>query len=151
MVKVSSRLNIANLLGDQAQFKENSLRSELNPSQGYDLNQIKTHYQHRRQLRKKKMVLRYGETFFLQARNNDNKVCEDVLVIARYSMMETVIIATNLSENDSSFYIDSKAIIPTFKRAYTNNTVVMMKDLIHEKEEPRYFFLREFLELREMR
>ena len=97
------------------------------------------------------MVLRYGELFFLQARNNENKVCEDALVIARYSMMETVIIATNLSANDSSFYIDSKAIMPTFKRAYTNNTVVMMKDCIHETEEPRYFFLREFLELREMR
>ena len=97
------------------------------------------------------MVLRYGEVFFLQARNNENKVCPDNLVIARYSMMESVIIATNLSDCDSSFYIDCKALTQTFKRAYTNNTVVMMKDLIHETEEPRYFFLREFLELRQIR
>jgi hypothetical protein len=46
------------------------------------------------------MVLRYGETIFLSARSidNGNKWEENILCYARYSMMETVIIATNLSD-----------------------------------------------------
>jgi hypothetical protein len=64
------------------------------------------------------MVLRYGEVFFLIARENENNWFDDVLVFARYSAMETIIIATNLSEDERSFYIDSSAIMPTFKSQF---------------------------------
>lgn len=95
------------------------------------------------------MVLRYGEVFYLTARENENNWFDDVLVFARYSAMETIIIATNLSEEERVFYIDSSAIMPTFKAQFQNNTVVMVKDCINESIEPQYYFLREFLELRE--
>jgi hypothetical protein len=95
------------------------------------------------------MVLRYGEVFYLAARENENNWYDDVLVFARYSAMETIIIATNLSEEDRTFYIDSSAIMPTFKAQFQNNTVVMVKDCINESVEPQYYFLREFLELRD--
>ena len=95
------------------------------------------------------MVLRYGEIFYLTARQNENHWYEDVLAFARYSAMETMIICTNLSEEDRTFFVDAHALMPTFKQAYQNNTVVMVKDCINDQVEPVYYFLREFLELRE--
>lgn len=100
-------------------------------------------------LRQSKMVLRYGEVFYLSARENENVWHEDILAFARYSHMETIIVATNLSDKEKTFYIDASALMPTLRQAYSNNTVVMVKDCIREVEEPKYYFLREFLELRE--
>ena len=45
------------------------------------------------------MVLRYGELFFLTARNQELWI-DEVLAYARYSLMETVIIATNFSDKN---------------------------------------------------
>ena len=90
------------------------------------------------------MVLRYGEIFFLAARG-ENAWHEDILAFARYSLMETIIIAINLSDEFRSFYVDATAMMPTFRKAYQNNTVVMVKDLLSEMEEPQYYFMREFL------
>ena len=100
------------------------------------------------------MVLRYGEIFFLTARENingQNEWHEDVLCYARYSLMETCLIATNLSDKTKSFFIDASALMPTFRKAYANNTVVMVKDCINETNEPQYYFLREFLEQKEIK
>jgi len=41
--------------------------------------------------------------------------------------------------------------MPTIRKAYDNNTVIMVKDLLNERVEPGYFFLREFLELRQLK
>jgi hypothetical protein len=81
------------------------------------------------------MVLRYGEIFFLTAREKENEWHEDVLTFARYSMMETVIVAINLSDSNRSFYVDSSALMPTFRKAYSNNTVIMVKDLLNNVNE----------------
>ena len=70
---------------------------------------------HRRYLRKEKMVLRYGEIFFLTARINEREWHEDILTFARYSMMETMMIAINLSDMDKKFFIDASPLMPTFK------------------------------------
>ena len=90
-----------------------------------------------------------GEVFYLSARENENVWHEDVLAFARYSHMETIMVATNLSDKERTFYIDSSALMPTLRQAYSNNAVVQVKDCIREIEEPKYYFLREFLELRE--
>ena len=158
LTSVSFRTNLAKLemeqsraTGEQITYKEKQFKQQLDPGRGFDLSQIQSHYLHRRLLRKQKMVLRYGEVFYLTARENENNWFDDVLVFARYSAMETIIIATNLSEEDRTFYIDSSAIMPTFKAQFQNNTVVMVKDCINESVEPQYYFLREFLELRDGR
>jgi hypothetical protein len=70
------------------------------------LGKINTHYQHRRRLRREKMVLRYGELVMLTARNELREFIPDILCYARYSLMETVIIATNLSDDTRKFYFD---------------------------------------------
>ena len=49
------------------QFKQ-----ALDPVQGFDLSKINSHYQHRRRLRREKMVLRYGELIQLTARDGSN-------------------------------------------------------------------------------
>jgi len=116
---------------------------------GFDLSRINSHYQHRRRLRRDKMVLRYGELIHLTARDRNNDYLSDVLCYARYSLMETVIIATNLNEATRSFQLDLSNLTPIFKKAYSNNTVVMVKSLISELAEPDYFFLREFVELKQ--
>ena len=97
------------------------------------------------------MVLRYGELINLTARDNQNSFLSDVLCYARYSLMETVVIATNLNENTKTFNLDLSNLIPVFKKAYGNNTVVMVKNLISDQADPEYFFLREFVELKQQR
>jgi hypothetical protein len=65
--------------------------------------------------------------------------------------METVIIATNMSEATRKFTLDLSQLLPTFKKAYGNNTVVMIKNVISDEKDPEYFFLREFIELRNIK
>lgn len=131
--------------------KEQQFKQKLEPVKGFDLSMINTHYQHRRRLRKDKMVLRYGELIYLGAKDMENKSDGDILCYARYSLMETVLIATNLTETNKKFQLELTSLIPIFKKAYSNNTVVMVKNLISDSMEPEYFFLREFVELRQVK
>jgi hypothetical protein len=94
------------------------------------------------------MVLRYGELVMLRACDELREFIPDILCYARYSLMETVIIATNLSDNNRKFFFDLSQLLPVYQKAYTNNTVVMIKSIISDEEEPKYYFLREFIELR---
>lgn len=73
---------------------------------GYDLSKISSHYEHRRRLRREKMVLRYGELVPLVARHT-NGWHTHVLAYARYSLLETAVIATNLNDAEVTFYIDT--------------------------------------------
>lgn len=97
------------------------------------------------------MVLRYGELINLTARDKDNNFISDILCYSRYSLMETVIIATNLNEKSQNFSFDLTSLIPVFKKAYDNNTVVMVKNVISGQAEPEYYFLREFVELKQIK
>lgn len=65
--------------------------------------------------------------------------------------METAIIATNMTDQNRKFYVDMTSLLPIFKKAYPNNTVVMIKNVISEDKEPEYFFLREFIELKSLK
>ena len=94
------------------------------------------------------MVLRYGELVMLSARDELREFIPDILCYARYSLMETVIIATNLSDDTRKFFLDLSQLLPVYQKAYTNNTVVMIKNVISDDSEPQYYFLREFIELR---
>lgn len=94
------------------------------------------------------MVLRYGELVILSACDELREFIPDILCYARYSLMETVIIATNLSDNTRKFFFDLSQLLPVYQKAYTNNTVVMIKNIIADDDEPKYYFLREFIELR---
>lgn len=87
----------------------------------------------------------------LTAKNSENHYLSDILAYARYSLMETMIIATNMSDHPQKFIIDMQNLLPTFKKAYPNNTVVMIKTIISGESDPEYFFLREFVEAREVR
>ena len=106
---------------------------------------------HRRRLRREKMVLRYGELIQLTARDANDNYQSEILCYARYSLMETAIVATSLSEHKQKFYLDLSQLLPIFKKAYANNTVVMIKNVISDQEDPEYFFLREFIELRALK
>jgi hypothetical protein len=153
--KVRSGVNIAQLYVEakegQIGQKEQQFKQSLNPAKGFDLSKISTHYAHRRRLRKEKMVLRYGELITLTAKDQNNGYLPEVLAYARYSLMETVIIATNMSDHAQKFLVDMQNLLPTFKKAYPNNTVVMVKTIISGESEPEYFFLREFVEARSLR
>jgi hypothetical protein len=46
-------------------IKEQQFKQALAPEQGFDLSQVNSHYQSRRNLRREKMVLRYGELILL--------------------------------------------------------------------------------------
>jgi len=79
------------------------------------LSKVDTHYAHRRRLRKEKMVLKYGELIMLSAKNKKNEMLSDILVYARFSLSETIVIATNMSEKTQSFYLNLQNLLPTFK------------------------------------
>ena len=42
-------------------------------------------------------------------------------------------------------------LVPTFKKAYGNNVVVMVRPVLSDDTEPDYFFLREFIEARNIK
>lgn len=81
----------------------------MGPQEGFDLSKISSHYEHRRRLRREKMVLRYGELIPLVAKHADGWH-NHVLAFARYSLLETAIIATNLNDSEVTFYIDTTAL-----------------------------------------
>lgn len=87
----------------------------------------------------------------LTAKNERNVYMENILAYARYSLMETMIIATNMSDQPQKFLVDMQNLLPTFKKAYPNNTVVMVKTIISGETDPEYYFLREFVEARNIR
>ena len=41
-------------------MREEKFKADMGPKDGFDLKKINTHYEHRRKLRRDKMVLRYG-------------------------------------------------------------------------------------------
>lgn len=61
-------VNVEQTKGSDLRLKEDKFKAEIGPSQGYDLSKISTHYEHRRRLRREKMVLCYGEYIPLVAR-----------------------------------------------------------------------------------
>lgn len=81
------------------------------------------------------MVLRYGEMCPLVARNaeNANDWFPDVLTFARYSLMETAIIAINLSEYEKSFYVDLTKLHQLFSQTLNDNTVIVTSSLLPAK------------------
>ena len=151
--KVRSGLNIAAVYVEakegQIVQKEQQFKQKLPENQGFDLSKISSHYSHRRRLRREKMVLRYGELIHLSAKDLENNHLSDVLAYARYSLMETCIIATNLDDQTKRFWIDMSQLLPVYKKIYPNNTVVMIKNVIADQRETEYYFLREFIELRQ--
>ena len=117
------------------------------PEKGFDLTKVNSHYMSRRRLRKEKMVLKYGEFIMLSAKDMNNEFLSDMFCFARYSLMETVIIATNISDKNQRFALDLSNLLPTFQKAYSKNTVVMVKNVISDLGDPEYYFLREFIEI----
>jgi hypothetical protein len=77
---------------------------------------------------------------------------QDILCFARYSLIETVIVAINLSDKQQEFNIDFSPLVPIFRENCSNSTVVMVRDCLDSDDNPNsdaeYYFLREFLEER---
>lgn len=90
------------------------------------------------------MALRYGELVPLSARHSKGWHT-DVLAYARYSIMETAIIATNLSDKEVNFWIDLSAVASLYLKIHLTNTIIMVTDWINNDLQPEYYFLREFL------
>jgi arginase len=71
-----------------------------------------------------------------------NRVCDAVETTLNQDFFPIV-----LSGDHSS----ALGTISGIKKAYPNNTVVMIKNVISEEKEPEYFFLREFIELKSLK
>lgn len=97
------------------------------------------------------MVLRYGELIVLSAKDVNHKYKPEILCYARYALTETLVIATNMSDKPQKFLMDMYNLVPTFKKAYGNNVVVMVKPVLSDDTEPDYYFLREFIEARNIK
>jgi len=59
----------------------------------------------------------------------------DVLSFARYTLMETAIVATNLSESTKKFWIDMQRLKNLLGQIYGANAVVMTYDLLASQPE----------------
>jgi hypothetical protein len=89
--RVRSGSNLAAVVVEQNQgidlkFKEEKFKADIGPSAGYDLSKISSHYEHRRRLRRDKMVLRYGEYVPLMAKREETVLEDRVAAFARYSL-----------------------------------------------------------------
>lgn len=154
MHRVRSGSSLAALVVEQAQgadlkLKEEKFKTDIGPREGYDLSKIATHYEHRRRLRREKMVLCYGEYIPLVARIDEHKLEERVFSFARYSLQETAIIATNLNDAETQFYIDLTPLMRLYSQNYPLNTVVMVSDWLKEGQTPEYYFLKELLSMKQ--
>lgn len=52
------------------------------------------------------MVLKYGELIMLSAKDQKNELLPDILVYARFSLSETIVVATNMSDQSQQFYLN---------------------------------------------
>jgi hypothetical protein len=68
-----------------------------------------------------------------------------VSAYARYSLKETVIIATNLNEYETHVYIDRTPLQKLYQSNYDLNTIVIVTDWLYSDSIPQYYFLQEFL------
>ena len=120
--------------------KEKRFRKEIGSVSvsGFDLSKIKSHYENRRSIRQSKMVLRYGELFPLAAFNIDSSIdkkhmLSDVLTYARYSLMETAIVATNLSDQQQTFFINMQSLYQHFSTSLKDTSIVVVSNLLAAK------------------
>lgn len=72
-----------------------------------------------------------------------------MLAYARYSLLETAVIATNLNDAEVTFYVDTTPMQQLFKKNYPDTTVVMVSDWLQPQTPPQYYFLREYLQMKE--
>ena len=137
-VKVRSGSNLAAMAIEQENARKGrdvdaQVKKDLNPEYGFDLSKIRSHYENRRMIRQSKMVLRYGELSPLIAKNETTKDMEwlnSVLAYARYSLMETAIVATNLTDQAQRFYIDASRLSKFFNEMMGENSVIIARDLL---------------------
>jgi hypothetical protein len=147
MPRVRSGSNLSALLvdskTDDIKSKERQFREEVGPDYGFDLSKIRSHYESRMKLRASKMVLRYGELCPLMAKNeevyggNENAFLDDVLTFSRYSLMETAVIAINVSSKDKTFFVDLEKLYNTFRKTLGENTVIMTQNLLEAKNQAK--------------
>lgn len=79
------------------------------------------------------MVLRYGQLITLTAKDEtsaDLGYLDDVLAYARFSLMETAIIATNLSDKTKKFFIDMRRLGDPIGKTTGKNAIIITKDLL---------------------
>lgn len=128
---------------NEVKRKEEEVTKQLGPEYGFDLKKIQLHYEHRRNLRKEKAVLRHGLLIPLSAKHSEGWHSH-VLAFARFSHAETAIIAINFTDSQVSFFIDFANLLPHFEKHYHTNTVVMFSDWMKESE-TEYYFLMELI------
>lgn len=93
------------------------------------------------------MVLRYGELVPLVARNNNGWETH-VLAYARYSLIETAIVVTNLNDKAVTFWLDLSPLQEMYTKTHSSNTVVMVSEWLKIDSVPQYFFLKEHLNMK---
>ena len=144
IVRVKSSSSISVMTSSQeVKSKQEEVVRKLGPECGFDLHKINYHYEHRRKLRREKLVLRHGELVPLDAKHSEGWHSH-VFAFARFSYSETAIIAINFSDYQVSFYIDFTNLLPYFKTYYHSKTVLIFFDWNNE-EKKEYYFLVELI------
>eukprot|EP00736_Rhodelphis_marinus_P004238 Rmarinus@m.30150 len=80
---------------------------ELGPDYGFDIHQIRLHYEHRRDLRESCKSLREGHMVVLEC---EAKVRDSVFSFSRFTSDEVVLVALNLSEDEVHTRLDLRAL-----------------------------------------
>jgi len=138
-VKSSSSISVMGS-SQEVKSKEAEVVKKIGPEYGFDLKKIHLHYEHRRKLRREKLVLRHGELVPLDAKHSEGWHSH-VFAFARFSYSETAIIAINFSNYQVSFFIDFTNLLPYFKKYYHSKTVVIFFDWNDENMKDYYFLV----------
>jgi hypothetical protein len=146
------RLSIANYYSQDAKVVAHSLSaldnmkqvldqtkrhiSAVSPEFGFDLKQIKAHYEHRRQLRQEREVLKIGTFVHLHAYSGDHQH-RDVLTFAKFTETETAVFVINMRYYPVQGEIDLSPIKDLYQE---QNIVFSIGDFFVEAEDDIYFF-----------
>ena len=143
---ISSLINLSGVEIKQIkeiEQKQNNLIKELGPNQGFDLNKIKYHYNHRRKMRYMHESIRRGKLIYLQALDNKGEPHQGILAFARKTEEEIGIFVINFRENETNFSLDLSNLLG---KDIDFNSICYIEDWDNENEKGEYYFLRELTE-----
>ena len=145
---ISSLINLSGIEIKQIKEKEqkqNNLIRQLGPDQGFDLNRIKYHYNHKRKMRFNHESIRRGKLIYLQAFDKNRKPHPGIFTFARKTDEEIGIFIINFREKETNFSLDLTNLFG-MDINMDENTICFIENWDDENDKGEYYFLREISE-----
>ena len=145
---ISSLINLSGIEIKQIKEKEqkqNNLIRQLGPDQGFDLNRIKYHYNHKRKMRFNHESIRRRKLIYLQSFDKNRNPHPGIFTFARKTDEEIGIFIINFREKETNFSLDLTNLFG-MDINMDENTICFIENWDDENDKGEYYFLREISE-----